>query len=50
MPRRDLADTYEALARYYAGEDLRQSRVWRQKYLDIWAAWPKDHASSARQM
>jgi tetratricopeptide (TPR) repeat protein len=48
--RRDLADTYEAFARYYAGEDLRQSRAWHQKYLDIWAAWPKDHVSSARQM
>ncbi|HXS94561.1 MAG TPA: serine/threonine-protein kinase [Candidatus Limnocylindrales bacterium] len=38
--RRDLADTYEGMARYYAPSDPQQARGWYQKSLDIWTAWP----------
>jgi tetratricopeptide (TPR) repeat protein len=40
LARRDLADTYEGLGRYYEREDRRQAREWYQKSLDIWTAWP----------
>ena len=41
VARRDLADTYEALGKYFEGRDRSQSRVWYQKSLDIWTGWPR---------
>jgi tetratricopeptide (TPR) repeat protein len=40
LSRRDLADTYEGLGRYYEGRDWRAARAWHQKSLDLWIAWP----------
>jgi eukaryotic-like serine/threonine-protein kinase len=40
LARRDLADTYEGLGKYYEGRDWHEARAWHQKSLDIWIAWP----------
>jgi tetratricopeptide (TPR) repeat protein len=39
LARRDLADTYEALGRYYETEDRQQAAAWYRKSLAIWSAW-----------
>jgi hypothetical protein len=41
VSRRDLADTYEAVGKYYENRDWPQARAWHQKSLDIWTAWPQ---------
>jgi tetratricopeptide (TPR) repeat protein len=46
LSRRDLADTYDSLGRYYEGRDWSQARAWHQKSLDIWTAWPQFTVSS----
>ena len=38
--RRDLADTYEGLGRYFEARDWRQARDFHRKSLEIWNAWP----------
>jgi hypothetical protein len=40
LARRDLADAYESLGRYFEHGDSAQARAWYQKSLDLWTAWP----------
>ena len=40
LSRRDLADTYEGLGKYYEGRDWHEAREWHQKSLDFWTGWP----------
>jgi len=46
LSRRDLADTYEGLGKYYEGRDWQVARAWHQKSLEIWIAWPSFAVSS----
>jgi tetratricopeptide (TPR) repeat protein len=39
LARRDLADTYEALGRYYETEDRPQAAAWYRRSLAIWSEW-----------
>lgn len=41
LARRDLADTYEGLGKSFERRDDAQARIWYQKSLGIWTAWPR---------
>src|SRR5262249_2860123 len=39
--KRDLADCYTSLGRYYERYDPAQARDWYQRDLEIWTEWPR---------
>ena len=45
--RRDLADCYASIGRYYEKQDPLQAREWYQKDLATWTEWPR-YAVSGR--
>ncbi len=46
LSKRDMADTYEALGKYYEARNLHEAQAWYRKSLDIWKGWPGFAVSS----